>query len=273
MIRVGVFGAGGRMGQEVCRAVHADPELRLAAAVDPAFAGRDLSSVAGIPGTKVVIGEDAEALLDAEVDVAVDFTVPTSVVENVRWCVRHAMHVVVGTTGLTQEHLAHIESLIEEEGHESNVFVAPNFAIGAVLMMRFAEIAAAWFPDVEIIELHHAVKRDAPSGTSLATLDKIVSARRSAGEPNGQLVTPEEVIETLPGARGAERNGVRVHSIRLPGLVAHQEVIFGATGQTLSIRHDSMDRASFMPGVVLAVKEVSKHPGLTVGLERILGLA
>ncbi|MGH2690541.1 MAG: 4-hydroxy-tetrahydrodipicolinate reductase [Actinomycetota bacterium] len=271
MIRVGVFGAGGRMGREVCRAVDADPDLRLAAAVDPAFAGRDVSSLAGIDpagGTRVVIADDAEALLDAEVDVAVDFTVPTSVVENVRWCVRHAMHVVVGTTGLGQEHLALIESLIEEEGRESNVFVAPNFAIGAVLMMRFAEMAAAWFPDAEIIELHHAVKRDAPSGTSLATLDKIVSGRRSSGGGTA----PQEVVETLPGARGAERDGVRVHSVRLPGLVAHQEVIFGATGQTLTIRHDSMDRTSFMPGVVLAVKEVSKHPGLTVGLERLLGL-
>jgi 4-hydroxy-tetrahydrodipicolinate reductase len=270
VIRVGVFGAGGRMGREVCRAVDADPGLRLAAAVDPAFAGRDVSSVAGIQGTRVVITDDAEALLDAEVDVAVDFTVPTSVVENVRWCVRHAMHVVVGTTGLAQEHLAQIEALIEEEGRESNVFVAPNFAIGAVLMMRFAEMAAAWFPEAEIIELHHAVKRDAPSGTSLATLDKIVRGRRSAEGGGGSA--PQEVVETLPGARGAERDGVRVHSVRLPGLVAHQEVIFGATGQTLTIRHDSMDRASFMPGVVLAVKEVSKHPGLTVGLERLLGL-
>lgn len=263
------------MGQEVCRAVDADPGLRLTAAVDPAFAGRDVSSVAGIDperGTRIVIAGDAEALLDAEVDVAVDFTVPTSVLENVRWCVRHAMHVVVGTTGLTQEHLAHIESLIEEEGRESNVFVAPNFAIGAVLMMRFAEMAAAWFPDAEIIELHHAVKRDAPSGTSLATLDRIVSGRRAARDGGVSTAAPREVVETLPGARGAERDGVRVHSVRLPGLVAHQEVIFGATGQTLTIRHDSMDRASFMPGVVLAVKEVSKHPGLTVGLDRLLGL-
>ncbi|MGH2722224.1 MAG: 4-hydroxy-tetrahydrodipicolinate reductase, partial [Actinomycetota bacterium] len=159
-----------------------------------------------------------------------------------------------------------------QEGRESNVFVAPNFAIGAVLMMRFAEMAAAWFPDAEIIELHHAVKRDAPSGTSLATLDKIVSGRRAAAGGRGTTAAPQEVVETLPGARGAERDGVRVHSVRLPGLVAHQEVIFGATGQTLTIRHDSMDRASFMPGVVLAVKEVSKHPGLTVGLDRLLGL-
>jgi 4-hydroxy-tetrahydrodipicolinate reductase len=266
------------MGREVCRAVHADPELMLAAAVDPACAGQTVSSVAGIPDTKVVIAEDAEALLDAEIDVAVDFTVPSSVVENIRWCVRHAMHVVVGTTGLTPEHHAHIEALLEEEGRESNVFVAPNFAIGAVLMMRFAQMASAWFPDAEIIELHHAVKRDAPSGTALATLDKIVEGRNAAARPggaagsNGQPGPADDVVETLAGARGAERDGVRVHSIRLPGLVAHQEVIFGATGQTLTIRHDSMDRASFMPGVLLAVKEVSKHPGLTVGLERLLGL-
>jgi 4-hydroxy-tetrahydrodipicolinate reductase len=259
------------MGREVCRAVEADPELTLAAAVDPAHGGRTLSSVAGIPDTKVVIAEDAEALLDAEIDVAVDFTVPSSVVENIRWCVRHAMHVVVGTTGITPEHLAYIEALIEEEGRESNVFVAPNFAIGAVLMMQFARMASAWFPAAEIVELHDAVKRDAPSGTALATLDKIIAGRNGAAQGKGQSQAAD-VVETLAGARGAERDGVHVHSIRLPGLVAHQEVIFGATGQTLSIRHDSMDRASFMPGVILAVKEVSKHPGLTVGLERLLGL-
>lgn len=262
------------MGREVCRAVQADPELMLAAAVDPAAAGQTLSSVAGIPDTKVVIAEDAEALLDAEIDVAVDFTVPSSVLENIRWCVRHAMHVVVGTTGLTAEHEDEIRELLDEEGNESNVFVAPNFAIGAVLMMRFAEMASAWFPDAEIIELHHAVKRDAPSGTALRTLEKIVAARNGAAGPGAAREQGEadEVVETLAGARGAERGGVRVHSIRLPGLVAHQEVIFGATGQTLSIRHDSMDRASFMPGVILAVKNVSRHPGLTVGLERLLDL-
>jgi 4-hydroxy-tetrahydrodipicolinate reductase len=258
------------MGREVCRAVHADSELRLAAAVDPAYAGQDLASVAGIPHSEVTIAEDAEGLLDAEVDVAVDFTLPSSVLENVRWCVRHAMHVVVGTTGITSEQLAAMEALIEEEGRESNVFIAPNFAIGAVLMMRFAQMAAAWFADAEIIELHHAVKRDAPSGTALATLERIVEGRRQG---DGRVPVADDVVETLPGARGAERGGVRIHSIRLPGLVAHQEVIFGTTGQTLSIRHDSMDRASFMPGVLLAVKEVSKQPGLTVGLERLLGLA
>ena len=267
------------MGREVCRAVQADPELMLAAAVDPAVAGRSVSSVAGIPDTKLTIAEDAQAMLDAEVDVAVDFTVPASVLENIRWCVRHAMHVVVGTTGLTAGDEDEIRALLEQEGNESNVFVAPNFAIGAVLMMRFAEIASAWFPDAEIIELHHAVKRDAPSGTAMRTLEKIVAARNGAGAtgaggpsaPGGQG-QGDEVVETLQGARGAERGGVHVHSIRLPGLVAHQEVIFGATGQTLSIRHDSMDRASFMPGVVLAVKSVSRHPGLTVGLERLLSL-
>ena len=256
------------MGSEVCRAVHADPDLLLAAAVDPAFAGRTVASVAGIDDGKLVVSEDAEALLDAEIDVAVDFTLPTSVLENIRWCVRHAVHIVVGTTGLTPEQLGGIEQLIEEEGGESNVFVAPNFAIGAVLMMRFAEMAAAWFPDAEIIELHHAVKRDAPSGTSLATLEGILRGRRPGHAP-----ADAGSVESLPGARGGERGGVHIHSVRLPGLVAHQEVIFGATGQTLSIRHDSMDRGSFMPGVVLAVKEISKHPGLTVGLEHLLGLA
>jgi 4-hydroxy-tetrahydrodipicolinate reductase len=231
------------MGQEVCRAVDADPELRLTAAVDPAFAGRDVSSVAGIDperGTRIVIAGDAEAFLDAEVDVAVDFTVPTSVLENVRWCVRHAMHVVVGTTGLTQEHLAHIESLIEEEGRESNVFVAPNFAIGAVLMMRFAAEASRVMQRAEIIELHHPAKLDAPSGTAART------------------------AELMEG-------DVPIHSVRLPGIVADQEVILGDVAQTLSIRHVTTDRTSFMPGVLLAIRGVAELPEpFTVGLEHLL---
>jgi 4-hydroxy-tetrahydrodipicolinate reductase len=265
MLRVGVFGAAGKMGREVCRAVHADPECRLAAAVDPAASGRPVASVAGISGPEVTISDEPSAMLDAGCDVAVDFTVAASALDNIRWCVRHAMHVVVGTTGLGGEQLGEIEALIEEEGGESNVFVAPNFAIGAVLMMRFARLAAAWFPDAEIIELHHSSKRDAPSGTSLATLEQI---REGRGNPPGD----EKGTEILPGARGAERDGVHVHSVRLPGLVAHQEVIFGSPGQTLTIRHDSTARTSFMPGVLLAVKEVSSQPGLTVGLERLLSL-
>lgn len=267
MTRVGVFGAGGRMGAEVCRAVHVDREMMLVGAVDPAVAGRPLSSVAGIPDTDIVVSDKAESLLDAAADVAVDFTVASAAVENMRWCIGHGMHVVMGTTGLQTEQVDHVEALLEQEGGRSNVVLAPNFAIGAVLMMRFAHMAAAWFADAEIIELHHPVKRDAPSGTSLATLERILEGRSGSVRAEG-----ETVPETLPGARGAGREGVRIHSVRLPGLVAHQEVIFGGPGQTLSIRHDSTDRSSFMPGVLLAIREVSQHPGLTVGLEHLLGL-
>lgn len=269
MIRVGVFGAGGRMGGEVCRAVHAAPDLGLVAAVDPSVAGRPISQVAGISGTDVVVSEEADAMLDAEADVAVDFTVAPAALENIRWCVRHAMHAVVGTTGFSHSDLEEIEALLEEEGSESSVFIAPNFAIGAVLMMRFARMAAAWFPDAEIIELHHAVKRDAPSGTSLATLEQVLAGRERPPEAS---MPGESVAERMPGARGAEKDGVRIHSVRLPGLVAHQEVIFGGEGQILTIRHDSTDRSSFMPGVLLAIREISRHPGLMVGLEKLLGL-
>jgi 4-hydroxy-tetrahydrodipicolinate reductase len=179
------------------------------------------------------------------------------------------MHVVIGTTGLSDDQISQLADLVKAEGNESNVFIAPNFAIGAVLMMQFARVAARWFPDAEIIELHHALKRDAPSGTSLRTVEEITAGRTMANkEPDQQ----QDILEMLPGARGAEKEGIRIHSVRLPGLVAHQEVIFGGLGQTLTIRHDSMDRTSFMPGVLLAIRQVSKLPGVTVGLERLLGL-
>jgi 4-hydroxy-tetrahydrodipicolinate reductase len=269
MIRVGVFGAGGRMGAEVCRSVYAEPELQLAAAVDPAFSGQDITQVAGITGVKLIISDEAEALLDGEVDVAVDFTQAESAFQNVQWCIRHAVNAVVGTTGLKEDQIQQLREMVDAEGNESNVFIAPNFAIGAVLMMQFARMAAKWFPDVEIIELHHAVKRDAPSGTALRTLEGILAGRMMA--ENGPT-EQQDIMEMLAGARGAEKDGVRIHSIRLPGLVAHHEVIFGGPGQTLTIRHDSMDRASFMPGVILAIKQVSRLPGVTVGLEKLLGI-
>lgn len=268
-VRVGVFGAAGRMGGEVCRAVHNEPDMTLVAAVDPQGAGEPLAQVAGIPGTELVISEEPEALLDGEADVAVDFTDAESAFKNAQWCIRHAMHDVIGTTGMSEEHVRNLEHLLKAEGSESNVFIAPNFAIGAVLMMQFARMAAKWFPDAEIIELHHGLKRDAPSGTALRTLEGIIAGRMmSEMKPS----PAQDIVETLPGARGAEKDGIRLHSVRLPGLVAHQEVIFGGQGQTLTIRHDSMERTSFIPGVLLAVREISKHPGLTVGLERLLGI-
>jgi 4-hydroxy-tetrahydrodipicolinate reductase len=265
VIRVGVLGALGRMGHEVCRAIQEDPETVLVAAVDPDASGEVLSFGDAANGS-IKVSEEIDMLSQAEVDVAVDFTHPTAVMDNVRWCIRHAVDVVVGTTGLKPGDYDEIRALIEEEGSESNAFIAPNFAIGAVLMMRFAAQASRFFPTVEIIELHHDGKADAPSGTALRTAHEIASAR-------GEKPTPAvESVEAVEGVRGGEVEGIRIHSVRLPGLVAHQEVLLGGPGQSLTIRHDSYDRASFMPGVLLAVKEISRHPGLTVGLENLLNL-
>jgi 4-hydroxy-tetrahydrodipicolinate reductase len=241
------------MGREVCRAVAADPEVNLVAAVDPHALGESIEGVA-------VVGE-LSGLVDGDVDVAVDFTRPDAAADSVRWGLDHDVHFVVGTTGIPPADLEDLRQ--RSERATANVLVAPNFAIGAVLMMRFAEQAARLLPAAEVIELHHDGKLDAPSGTALTTARRIAAARS-----DGPLVAAGD--EGHPGARGASVDGVRVHSVRLPGLVAHQEVIFGAAGQTLSIRHDTTDRTSFMPGVMLAIKAVGKRPGLTVGLEALL---
>ena len=262
MIQVGVIGACGRMGQMVCRTAVEDPDLGLAAAIDRSKVGQSVGRMIGHPEIDVPVSDELDRLLEAEVEVAVDFTHPDVVMENVRWCVSHAVHMVVGTTGISPDDLHEISRMINDEGGETNVVVAPNFALGAVLMQRFAGEAARFFPAVEIIELHHDGKADAPSGTSLATVSRI------AEERGGEYRGPE--AETVDGVRGGEVSGVRVHSVRLPGLVAHQEVVFGGLGQTLTIRHDSMDRSSFLPGVVMAIRSVSTMPGLTVGLEPIL---
>lgn len=259
MIRVGVIGALGKMGAEVCRAVQEDPETALVAAIDVKGAGQQIASTRN--GT-IRVSDELDLLSQAEADVAVDFTHPDVVMSNLRWYIRHALDAVVGTTGLTEEHFADIRRLLEEEGSESNVFIAPNFAIGAVLMMRFAAEAVKHFPDVEIIELHHDRKAEAPSGTAMRTASEIAAARGDR--------RPAPSRELAEGARGATVQGIAVHSVRLPGLVAHQEVIFGGPGQTLTIRHDSTDRAGFMPGVLLAIKAIRSHPGLTIGLENLL---
>jgi 4-hydroxy-tetrahydrodipicolinate reductase len=262
-LRVGVFGAGGRMGSTVCRAVADDPDLELVAAVDPHHAGIDLRQLIGDEGCGIQIAGDAEDLARAEADVAVDFTAAPAARENLRWCAANQVHAVVGTTGLTDDDLAMLRASFVDG---VNCVVAPNFAIGAVLMMRFAEMAAPWFETAEIIELHHDAKIDAPSGTAMLTAERMAAASADwAPDPT--------LDERLPGARGGGTPaGIRVHSIRLRGLVAHQEVLLGTTGQTLSIRHDSNDRASFMPGVLVAVKAVADHPGVTVGLDSLLGL-
>lgn len=260
MIRVGVIGAAGRMGRLVCRGVLDDPDLALVAAVSPSHAGEPLGEVVGAGDAEVVVTPRLETLLQAEVEVAVDFTRPDVVMENVRFGVTHGIHMVVGTTGIGPQELDGIRGWLEEA--EGNVVVAPNFSVGAVVAQRLAEEAAAYFPSAEVIELHHDQKVDAPSGTAAATARRIAAARREDWSGPGE--------EAVPGVRGGEVEGIRVHSIRLPGLVAHQEVLFGAPGQTLSIRHDATDRSSFIPGVLLAVKEVPRRAGLTVGLEPLL---
>jgi 4-hydroxy-tetrahydrodipicolinate reductase len=263
MIRVGVLGASGRMGQLVCRAVADDPDLALVAAVDLTGDGTPIGRVIGHPEIDVKVSDEHATLLQAEAEVVVDFTNPEAVMDNVRWAIDHAINIVVGTTGLRPEDLEEINDRLESEGSESNVIVAPNFAIGAVLMQRFAQEAAKHFAAVEIIELHHDGKADSPSGTALDTAMRVAKERDGYKGPDA---------ESLPGSRGGDIEGIRIHSVRLPGLVAHQEVIFGGPGQTLIIRHDSMDRSSFMPGVLLAIKEIHNRPGLTVGLEPLLGL-
>jgi 4-hydroxy-tetrahydrodipicolinate reductase len=254
-IRVGVFGAGGRMGATVCSTVEAEPDLELVAAVDPHHAGAPA-------GGGVVIAASPAALVDAGVEVAVDYTVAEAARENLRLCADHANPAVVGTTGLTEDDLAALRAAFTT----SNCVVAPNFAIGAVLMMRFAEMAAPFFESAEVIELHHDAKADAPSGTAMATLQRMAAASESWNpDPT--------VTQVVAGARGGVGPaGLHVHSVRLHGLVAHQEVLLGTEGQSLTIRHDSYDRSSFMPGVCLAVRRVAGLAGVTVGLEALLGV-
>jgi 4-hydroxy-tetrahydrodipicolinate reductase len=263
MQRVGVVGAGGRMGQEVCRALSEAPDLELVAAIDPAHVGDDACG-------RTIVGE-VNALGDLGAEVVVDFTIAQAVRHNVTHYAAQGIHAVIGTSGLSEGDVAAIEALFSGAASTANAVVVPNFAIGAVLLLHLSRIAAPLMDGVEIIELHHNAKRDAPSGTAMHTAAVIAAARREAGS---DPLPPDPTTDmVLAGARGAEGpDGVHVHSVRLPGLVAHEEVIFGAPGQSLSIRHDSYDRRSFMPGVLLAVRAVASRPGVTVGLEALLGL-
>jgi 4-hydroxy-tetrahydrodipicolinate reductase len=260
-LRVGVIGAAGRMGATVCAAVAGAPDMELVAAVD-----RSAGSSAGPPSVSgLAVSPTLGTLAAAGATVAVDFTVPGAAVDNAAWCAGHGIHCVIGTTGVDDDALSALRSAFPGDGVLGCV-VAPNFAVGAVLMMHFAEMAAPWFETAEIIELHHDAKVDAPSGTAMLT-----AARMSGASPSWGADPTR--VEVVAGARGGEGpGGVRIHSVRLRGLVAHQEVILGTTGQTLTIRHDSIDRESFMPGVLLAVREVAARPGVTVGLEPLLGL-
>jgi 4-hydroxy-tetrahydrodipicolinate reductase len=266
-VRVGVLGATGRMGRATCKAVLDAPDLDLVAVVARATGvGRPLREL--VPGAPdgLVVGEDLSELLAAEAEVVVDFSRPEATAAAVEELLPEGVHLVSGTTGLPAELLDDLAALAGKTDH-GNVVWAPNFALGAVLAMHFAAVAGRFYPAAEVIELHHQGKADAPSGTALRTARAIASAREPGGPgaPAGS--------ESVAGARGGEVDGVRVHSVRLPGLVAHQEVIFGGQGEVLTLRHDSLDRSSFMPGVLLAIQAVAARPGLTVGLEPLLGLA
>lgn len=251
-LRIGVLGARGRMGTEVCAAVRGAGDLELVAELD--------------------LGHELSALTEARAQVAVDFTHPQAVLDNVRYCIDAGIHCVVGTSGFDESKYAAIRARLGEADQGApgvGVLVAPNFGVGAVLAMHFAKLAAPFFDSAEVIEMHHAGKVDAPSGTAGHTASLIAGARADAGAQP----MPDATAHELPGARGASVDGVRVHSVRMSGLVAHQEVLFGTEGETLTIRHDSLHRTSFMAGVLMAVRYVVDHPGLTVGLEPLLGLS
>jgi 4-hydroxy-tetrahydrodipicolinate reductase len=261
------------MGQFVCTAVLSAPDLDLAAVVAGATgAGRRLGDL--VPGApeELLVGEDPSDFLAAEAEVVVDFSRPEATGAAVEGLVPEGVHLVSGTTGLPAELLDDLANLAGKAEH-GNVVWAPNFALGAVLAMHFAAVAGRFYPAAEVIELHHQGKADAPSGTALRTARAIAAARDRGGPPVDRGAGPGGGSESVAGVRGGEVEGVRVHSVRLPGLVAHQEVIFGGQGEVLTVRHDSLDRSSFMPGVLLAVQAVATRPGLTVGLEPLLGLA
>lgn len=246
-LRVGVLGARGKVGREVCRAVEGAPDTELVAQVDA--------------------GDDIEELVRAGVEAVVDFTHPDVVMDNLRFCIEHGIHAIVGTTGFDDDRLGQLRGWLGDKPR-AGVLVAPNFSIGAILMMHFAARAAPFFESAEIVELHHPDKADAPSGTARRTAALIAEARRDAG----MGTMPDATSTALDGARGADVDGVRVHGLRIRGLVAHQEVVLGGVGETLTIRHDSLDRASFTPGVLTGLRAITDHPGLTIGLENFLDL-
>lgn len=263
MIRVLVCGAYGKMGREVLKAVHRDEHLSIVGAVDVKSDFADVGELIGTNRIGVVVGNDLETVIqETRPQVMVDFTNPEAVMNNLLVAIRNGVCPVVGTTGLSEVQLTQIRELCHQK--HVNAIIAPNFSLGAILMMRLAKEAANLFPHVEIIEMHHDQKLDAPSGTALRTAELIMQSRGKMAQGH-----PDEV-EKLSGARGGETGGVRIHSVRLPGYVAHQEVIFGGLGQTLTIRHDSVSRESFMPGVILACRKVLSVDGFVYGLENIL---
>jgi len=250
------------MGLTVCQAVCDDPELELVAAVDPHHVGIDVRQL-GIQGAAIQVARTADAIADAGAEVAVDFTVIDAARDNLAWCAKNNVHAVVGTTGFSNDDIDSVRAAFDAS--EANAVIVPNFAISAVLMVRFAELAAPYFDTVEIIELHHDEKIDAPSGTAIATAERIAAASDQWGDDP----TTNTVIEGARGGSGP--GGIPIHAVRLRGLVAHQEVLLGTTGQTLTVRQDSYDRTSYMPGVLLAIRAVRDKRGLTLGLDTLLG--
>lgn len=263
MIRVLVCGAYGKMGREVLKAVHTDDQLSIVGAVDVKSDFSDVGELIGVGKIGVIIGNDLQTIInETKPQVMVDFTRPESVMSNIRTAIKNGVCPVVGTTGLSEENITEVRELCSKSS--VNAIISPNFSVGAILMMKLSQEAAKYFPHVEIIELHHDQKLDAPSGTALRTADLIAQNRGILHQGH-----PDEV-EKLAGARGGNLAGIHIHSVRLPGYVAHQEVIFGGLGQTLVIRHDSISRESFMPGVVLACKKVLTVSGLVFGLEQLM---
>ena len=255
-MRVAVLGSAGRMGSAVCEAVVNDQELDLVAAIDPSSPGKKDST-----GSTTMVAS-LNDVSPSDIDVIVDFTVADAARANVEWCAANGVHAVVGTSGLWEQDFSHFRTVFTS----SNCLIAPNFAIGAVLLMRFAEMAAPFFPTAEIIELHHDKKIDAPSGTAMRTLERMAEASDEWGlDP-----TEQQNVQGSRGGVGA--GGISVHSVRLRGLVAHQEVLLGTDGETLTLRHDSLDRSSFMGGITLACKVINEHPGVTIGLDSYLGI-
>ncbi|WP_408954488.1 4-hydroxy-tetrahydrodipicolinate reductase [Natroniella sp. ANB-PHB2] len=261
--KIVVAGANGKMGQEVVRMIARVDDFELVGAVDVIDVGEDMNQLLGLDESPVEIEEDlAQVIVETDPDVIVDFTNPQVVMGNIKQAIEQEVNIVVGATGITEADLNRIEEW--NQGIDTKVIIAPNFAIGAILMMQFSKQAAKFMNDVEIVELHHDKKIDAPSGTAIKTAELIKENLKA--EQKEQV----EEIEKLPGARGGEQDGINIHSLRLPGLVAHQEVIFGGLGQTLTIRHDSINRKSFMPGVELAIRKLDEINGIVYGLENLI---
>ncbi|MGI6678875.1 MAG: 4-hydroxy-tetrahydrodipicolinate reductase [Dehalobacterium sp.] len=261
--RIILTGAGGKMGRDILAGIMKEPDIHVVGAVDFKLIGKDIGFFSGEEAAHVTIQDKLEqVIIDKKPQIMIDFTNPQAVMKNIRTALSHGVACIVGTTGLTGHDMDELEIMTQK--NQTPVFIAPNFALGAVLMMRFAQEAGKYFPHVEVIEKHHDQKMDAPSGTALKTMEMIAEGRKEMHQG------ASHEFEKLPGSRGGYYQGMRVHSVRLPGLIAHQEVIFGGQGQTLTIRHDSLSRDSFVPGVLLAIRNVLKMKGVVCGLEKLL---